>query len=111
MNLLNNLDKLMEQKKLTRRQLAKEVGLPPSTISSWYSRGCENVTLKVLIRVASYFNVSIEELVNGQPMTEIIFSSKDFSENELKAILDFSEFLKDKRSEDKWSHLKKLLYT
>ena len=110
MGLLENLDKLMKQKKLTRRQLAKEVGLPPSTISSWYSRGYENVTLKVLSKISTYFNISIEELVNGQPMTEITFSSKDFSEDELKAIIDFSEFLKKKRSVE-WLFLKKLLYT
>ena len=100
MNLLENLDILMQKKKLNRRTLAKEVGLPPSTVNSWFNRGYENVTLKALSKIATYFNVSIEELVNGRPMTKITFSSKDFSENELKAIVEFSEFLKSKRSED-----------
>lgn len=100
MGLLENLDKLMKLKKLTRRQLAKEVGLPPSTISSWYYRGYENITLKVLLKLSSYFKISIEELVNDKPIQEITFSSNDFSENELKAIIDFSEFLKNKRGED-----------
>lgn len=99
MDLLENLDRLMKQKKLNRRQLAKEVGIPASTISSWYNRGYENVTLKVLSKIAAYFSISIEELVNGRAVKEITFSSNEFSENELKAILDFSEFLKSKRSE------------
>lgn len=30
MNLLDNLDKLMKQKKLSRAELAKEVGIAPS---------------------------------------------------------------------------------
>ena len=97
MNLLENLDKLMKEKKLNRRQLAKEVGLPASTINSWYNRGYENVTLKVLSKISAYFNISIEELVNGKKIRTITFTSDDFSENELKAILDFSEFLKSKR--------------
>lgn len=99
MDLLDNLDKLMKQKKLNRRQLAKEVGIPASTINSWYNRGYENATLKALAKVAAYFNISIEELVNSRPVREITFSSNEFSENELKAILDFSEFLKSKRGE------------
>ena len=100
MNLLENLDRLMQQNNLSRRQLAKEVGLPPSTISSWYYRGYENITLKVLLKLANYFNISIEELVNKKPAQELTFSSNEFSLNELKAIYEFSEFLKSKRSED-----------
>ena len=100
MNLLENLDRLMEHKKLNRTELAKEVGIAPSTINSWYSRGCENVTLKVLLKIANYFNITIEELVNGKSITEITFSTKDFSISELKAIVDFSEFLKMQRGED-----------
>ena len=89
----------MKDKKLNRTELAKAIGIAPSTINSWYSRGCENVTLKALLKVANYFSISIEELVHGKSVKEITFSSKDFSENELKAILDFSEFLKGKRRE------------
>ena len=100
MNLLENLDRLMEHKKLNRTELAKEVGIAPSTINSWYCRGCENVTLKVLLKIANYFNITIEELVNGKNITEITFSTKDFSISELKAIVDFSEFLKMQRGED-----------
>lgn len=100
MNLLENLDKLMEQKKLNRTELAKAVGIAPSTINSWYNRGCENVTLKALLKISTYFSVSIEELVNNNPIQEITFSSNEFSLSELKAIYEFSEFLKKKRSED-----------
>ena len=99
MNLLENLDKIMEHKKMNRTELAKAIGIAPSTINSWYSRCYENVTLKTLLKVSAYLNVSIEELVNDNPIKEITFSSKDFDESELKAIIDFSEFLKNKRSE------------
>lgn len=100
MNLLENLNKLMEQNKLNRRELAKAVGLPPSTINSWYNRGCENVTLKVLLKIATYFNITIEELVNNKPVQIITFDSNEFSFVELKAIYEFSNFLKSKRGEN-----------
>lgn len=100
MKLLDNLDKLMKQKKLNRTELAKEVGIAPSTINSWYNRGCENVTLKTLLKISAYFNISIEELVNDNPIHEITFSSNEFTIAELKAIYEFGEFLKQKRSEN-----------
>lgn len=112
MNLLENLDMRLKQKKLSRTELAKAVGIAPSTINSWFNRGCENVTLKALLKISTYFNITIEELVNGKPIKEICFSSNEFSESELQAILDFSEFLKSKRSESiEWFFLRKLLYT
>lgn len=100
MGLLENLDKMLEHRKMSRTELAKAIGIAPSTINSWYSRGYENVTLKTLLKVSAYFNVSIEELVNDDPVKEITFSSRDFNESELKAIIDFSEFLKEKREEE-----------
>ena len=101
MSFLDNLDKLMKQKKLNRKELAREIGIAPSTINSWYNRGYENATLKALSKVANYFNISIEELVNDNPIQEIIFTSNDFTLSELKAIHEFSEFLKQQRSENK----------
>ena len=99
MSLLDNLDKLMKQNKMNRTELAKRVGIAPSTISSWYSRGYENVTLKALLKISAYFNVSIEELVNDNPVQELTFTSNEFSLSELQAIYEFGEFLKSKRGE------------
>lgn len=99
MRLLENLNKLMKQNKLNRTELAKAVGIAPSTINSWYSRGCENVTFKALLKISNYFNITIEELVNGNKFQEITFSSSEYSLDELKAIADFSEFVKKQRGE------------
>lgn len=99
MSLLDNLDKLMKQNKMNRTELAKRVGIAPSTINSWYSRGYENVTLKALLKISAYFNVSIEELVNDNPVQELTFTSNEFSLSELQAIYEFGEFLKSKRGE------------
>lgn len=97
MHLLENLDELMKRNKLNRTELAKEIGIAPSTINSWYSRSCENITIKTLMKVANYFNVSVEELVHDTPEKELTFSTADFSEEELQAIYVFSEFLKKNR--------------
>lgn len=54
MNLLKNL---------TRAQLSREVNIAPSTINTWFSKGCENISLRFLIKISEYFGISIDDLV------------------------------------------------
>ena len=96
MNLLNNLTYLMKKKNINRSELAKEIGIAPSTINSWYNRSCENISLQTLLKLSNYFNISIEELVHGNHQT-IVFTEKDYTKHELNAIINFSIFLKDSR--------------
>jgi transcriptional regulator with XRE-family HTH domain len=98
MYLLENLTKLMKEKEINRSELAKEIGLSSSTINSWYNRSCENISLQTLLKLSKYFNISMEELVNGK-YTSIVFSEKEYSKNELKAIKNFSNFIKNTREE------------
>ena len=65
MNFLENLTKLLNRENLSRAELAKRLNIAPSTINSWYNRGYENVSLKFLLKISNYFNVSLETLVNG----------------------------------------------
>ena len=65
MNFLDNLTKLLKRENLSRSELAKRLNIAPSTINSWYNRGYENVSLKFLLKICDYFNVSLETLVNG----------------------------------------------
>lgn len=100
MNLTSNLTYLMKEKNINRTELAKEIGIAPSTINSWYNRSCENISLQTLLKLSEYFNISIEDLVNGN-YNSLTFTEKDFSKNELAAIKNFSEFIKTTRiSED-----------
>lgn len=98
MYLLENLTELMKEKNINRSELAKEIGISASTINSWYNRSCENISLQTLIKLSTYFNISIEELVNGR-YNSIIFSEKDYTKTELKAIKDFGSFIKNTRIE------------
>ena len=96
----NNLTRLMNMHNLNRTKLAKEIGVSPSTINSWYNRSYENVSLKTLLKLSSYFNISIEELVNEMPEKTIVFSSNDFTEEELAVINSLAIMLKNHRKED-----------
>ena len=64
MNLLKNLDYLLRVNNLTRAQLSRELNIAPSTINTWFSKGCENISLRFLIKLSEYFGVSIDDLVH-----------------------------------------------
>ena len=64
MNLLKNLDYLLRVNNLTRAQLSRELNIAPSTINTWFSKGCENISLRFLIKISEYFGISIDDLVH-----------------------------------------------
>ena len=97
MNFLHNLEKLMYEKKINRSELAKAIGIAPSTINAWYTKDYKGISLKNLSKLASYFNVSMENLVYGE-QPSLTFTLENYSEAELKAIHQYSEFIKGNRA-------------
>lgn len=65
MDFLNNLEKKMNEKNLNKSQLAKGMGVAPSTVNSWFNRSAENITLKTLRKLADFLDCSIDSLVYG----------------------------------------------
>ena len=76
MNLLKNLDYLLRVNNLTRAQLSRELNIAPSTINTWFSKGCENISLRFLIKISEYFGVSIDDLVRGRTMQSRFSTNK-----------------------------------
>lgn len=98
MNFLNNLKLLMQEKNITQKELAKVLEISPSTITMWFTRGCDNINISTLLKLSNYFNVTMEELVNGnRGKRTIVFTENDYTNSELNAIISFSDFLKSNR--------------
>ena len=89
----------MKEKNINRTKLAKDIGIAPSTVNSWFSRNCNNITLSTLIKLSKYFDLTIEELVHGEPSPSVNFNEYEFSDNELKILKKFSNFLRDNINE------------
>lgn len=66
MNFIANLEKKMQEKNLNRSQLARGMGVAPSTVNSWFNRSAENITLKTLKKLATFLDCSIDSLVYGE---------------------------------------------
>lgn len=89
----DNLQSLMGAKGISRRKLAKECGISPSAVNSWFNRSAENISLQTLKKPSDYFGISIGEPVHGkQQRREITFSSSAYTDAELDQITQFAQF-------------------
>lgn len=90
MKFLENLSDLLYANKMSRSELARAINVAPSTVNSWFNRSCENVSLKTLVDIAKYFNISLDELVNGTtPKKDTGFTKKEVEQ--LKRLLTYYE--------------------
>ena len=99
MNFLHNLDYLLHINKMSRAELARTIGIAPSTINAWYTKDYKGITLKNLVKLSKCFEVTIEDLVNGD-INALSFTSENYTESELKAIKDFSDYIKRSRENE-----------
>lgn len=60
------LNSLMRARHINKSVLARESGIPYTTIDAFYKKGCENIKLSTLQKLASYFGVSLDYLINGK---------------------------------------------
>lgn len=91
---LVNLDRLIESQGMSKNEFSKKVGIAPSTISSWYNKGYENISLKTLIKLSDYFDISLDELIFGKPKLENNKLNNCYKED-LYAINEISKLLKN----------------
>ena len=101
MEFLTNLEILLKNNNMKRSDLARAINVAPSTINSWFARGSENISIKVLKDIAQYFNISLEVLINGNSITSVYFTEYEYTKQELELISNFGKFLKESRL-DKW---------
>lgn len=59
MKLIEKLNLLIKERGITKTDLARESGVPYTTIMSLYDKGYENVKLSTLKKLAQYFGVSL----------------------------------------------------
>ncbi|GET12092.1 hypothetical protein SN811_05920 [Ligilactobacillus agilis] len=120
---MNRLKELRKQKGLTLVELGKEVNLANNTLRR-YERGIREPNISMLIKLADYFNVTVDYLIGREPKNEVIKSYRYYTINENYAlkelgvtaptseipILDESEFEALKYSLESNDRLSDVLY-
>lgn len=102
MGLTDKLDILMKQKNINKAELARESGIPYTTIDGLYKKGSENAKLSTLKKLCTYFDCSLDFLADDnlseEPQTIAAhFDGDEFTEDELEEIKQFAEFVKNRR--------------
>lgn len=77
MTFLEKLDSLKKKHGLNNRTLSINTGIPYTTIDSFYKKGFRNMKFETLEKLACYFHVSLDYLMNE----EITTDSNGFDEN------------------------------
>ncbi len=100
MEFLKNLEALMETYNMNQSDVARACGISVSAVNSWWNRSCENISLQTLLKLSNCFHCTIEELVYGEPKISFVFSTNEFTPQELKLIKLYANFLKITRKKD-----------
>ena len=100
MGLTEKLDLLMKERQINQAELARESGIPYTTIDGFYKKGTENVKLSTLKKLCSYFGCSLDYLaddseINNEPHTVAAhFDGDEYTEEQLERIKAFAAFIK-----------------
>lgn len=106
------LKELRASKGLTQAEVAKPLGVAPSTYSL-YESGKREPNFETLLNISLFFNVDVDFLLSGknsiQSLTDALnkteefntiaahFDGDEFTEAELEEIKQFAEFVKNRR--------------
>lgn len=95
MNFLHNLDYLLHINKMSRAELARTIGIAPSTINAWYTKDYKGITLKNLVKLSNCFEVTIEDGVYTREQyfkrVNILTEERDALQTNLEALSAISE--------------------
>jgi DNA-binding Xre family transcriptional regulator len=102
MGLTDKLDMLMKERKINKAQLARESGIPYTTIDGFYKKGADNTKLSTLKKLCAYFNCSLDyladDLIQDEPNTLAAhFDGTEYTQDELDKIKEFAAFVKSNR--------------
>ena len=75
MNIASTIDKILNEKKMSRRKLAQSAGIPPSTLQSAMDRG-PNFSDDMLKKIATALDIPVIFLLVDPTETEENFNSK-----------------------------------
>ena len=101
MGLTDKLDILMKERNINKSELARESGVPYTTIDGFYKKGSENAKLSTLKKLCSYFDCSLDYLADdnvNEPRTMAAhFDGDEYTEEEITKIKEYAAFVKANR--------------
>ena len=101
MGIGNKLDTLLKERGMTVTELARRVGVAPTTIYSIIQRNNKKVDIDVLIKIARILGINTEYFAdsNDQPQTIAAhLDADDLTEAEMEDVANYIAYVKSKRN-------------
>lgn len=97
------LEAIMKAKDINANELAKKIGVTPSTIYSMIKRDSNRVDIDLIIKIAHALGMTADELLSEEPYEKpdtlaAHFDGEDLSPEEKEEVIKFVEFVKSKRT-------------
>lgn len=86
MNIAERLEQIMQDRGINRRQLSLAANIPYTTLDGISKRSCDNVKLSTLLKLADYFEISLDYLVGRGPDAKLNIT-------ELEELASFRKYL------------------
>ena len=72
MDIYSRIDELLRERNLSRRQLAREIGIPPTSLQSAFTKKSKSLNLQSVKDIATALDVSIDYLIGNEDEEEHI---------------------------------------
>lgn len=102
MTFTEKLDKLMQERNINKPILAKESGIPYTTIDGWYKKGSDNIKLSTLKKLSNCLNCSLDYLADDDVESVNVlpeqFDVINLTKEEKEDIQRYIDFVLSKRN-------------
>ncbi|MCG2181424.1 helix-turn-helix domain-containing protein [Staphylococcus epidermidis] len=102
--LSDNLHRLMVENNIDQKELAEAIGVTQPTVSNWLQQ-IKYPRIKRIQQLADYFNVPKskitepkENVIESDTLQAAHFNKDDLTEDEIKQVENFIQFLKENRN-------------
>ena len=102
MGIGNKLSKLLELNNMNPNELARKVGVAPTTINSMIKRDSKKADIEVLLKIADILGETVEYFVDEEVKPTTLaahFDGDEYTEEELEEIRQFAEFVKNRKKQ------------
>ncbi|WP_195251041.1 helix-turn-helix domain-containing protein [Romboutsia sp. 1001713B170207_170306_H8] len=83
----NKVKELREERDIPSQDLAAHLGISPSTLSNW-EKGRRNIDNDNIVKIAQYFNVTTDFLLNNEKVIKKESSKEANQEKDIEKMID-----------------------
>ena len=94
MLIYKKIDNLLQKKQINRKEMCIETNIPYSTYSNMYTRKSESISMRAIVKMSNFFNVTVDYLMRDDlPIEPILYKSDNIPTPSYKEITQDKQIL------------------